>query len=196
MTTPWADAFFGKKVIISTLQTLLKPTGRTLLDLQQLCTVALNTDLVPALTSEGLLPFINNYSYVFPYGQMSKEQINILIDHFQSDINNTRYLYFAQEYTFYYVKTDPDPVKVDAVIFLYGVVRLMQKALNTSHVSVRGYNYWCPLDNGDKNWYIDNTIFKIVNSARLKPSTLRQLAEQLVEHSDLHDEALEIQNNQ
>ena len=187
LTSLWVEAFFGKQVIISTLQTLLKPSGRTLVDLQQLCTISLNTDLVPALTNEGLLPFINNYSYVYPYDQMSKSQLNILIDHFQSDVNNTRHLYFAQEYTFYYVKTEPEPVTVDAVILLYGAVRLMQKGLVSSHVNVRGHNYACELNDEDKNWYIDNTVFKIVNSSRLPSNTLRRLMQEFAEHSDASD---------
>ena len=148
----------------------------------------IKSDLVPALTSEGLLPFINNYSYVFPYDLMSKYQLNTLIEYFQSDVNNTRHLHFAQEYTFYYVKTEADPVTVDTVIFLYGAVNLMRKALVTSHVNVRGHTYACELDNDDKNWYIDNTVFKIVNSSRLQSHTLRRLAEELANDGHCNDE--------
>ena len=172
----WQQAFFGKECIVSTLQTLLRPSGQTLFDLQTLCIVAINTEIVPALTMEGLMPFSNNYSYVIPYARMTKQQLKTLIAHFEQDIHNNRQLFFAQDNNFYYVKMSTQGEYIDEVNLLYGAVTLMRSALITSHINVQGHSYACQLDDGDKAWYIDCTLFKIINSCRLHSKTVRNLA--------------------
>ena len=172
----WQQAFFGKEYIVSTLQTLLRPSGQTLSDLQTLCIVAINTELVPALTMEGLMPFSDNYSYVIPYSRMTKQQLRTLVAHFEQDAHNNRQLFFAQDNNFYYVKMSSQGEHIDEVNLLYGAVTLMRSALITSHVNVQGHSYTCQLDDCDKTWYIDCALFKIINSCRLQSRTLRSVA--------------------
>jgi hypothetical protein len=178
-TSLWFDEFFNKDNIVMTLQILLKSSGRTLLDLQQLCIIALNTDVVPALTQEGLMPFSNNFTYVIPYSRMTRAQLHALIMYFDSDKNHTRQLFFAQEHNFYYVKTDPTPQHLDEAILLYAAIFLMRQALVTSHVNIQGFNYSCTLDDADLKWLIECTIFKIINSARLQVNTMQRVGELL-----------------
>ena len=178
-TNEWFAEFFDKDNIVMTFQLLLRTSGRTLNDLQELCIVALNTDIVPALTQEGLMPFSNNYTYVIPYCRMTRAQLNALIKYFESDKNHTRQLFFAQEYNFYYVKTDPAPQVIDEALILYAAIFLMQQTLVTTHVNVQGFNYSCQLDDADQKWLIECTIFKIMNSARLQVNTMQQVRELL-----------------
>ena len=183
----WEQYFFAPNSIVSTLQTLLRPSAQVLEDLQTLCITALQTDIVPALTQEGLMPFANNYSYVFPYARMTKPQLKALIEHYQQDTHSThsvRQLLFAQDQNFYYVKTQSHGVTIDEVSLLYGAVKLMREALVTSHVNVRGQSYACELEDADKAWYIDCTLFKIINSCRLHDKTMQKLAEALEEDHD------------
>jgi hypothetical protein len=175
----WVDFFFDENNIMNSLQTLLKDSGQTLNDMVTLCTIMLNSELVPALTSEGLMPFANQYAYVIPYARMTKKQLKHLRVHFESDKPQLRNLYFARENNFYYVRTSTESVRLDASILLTAAVRLMRKALVTSHVNVSGHNFACNLDSKDCEWYIDNALFKIVNSCRLQPCTLQQVAQNL-----------------
>ena len=175
----WFEEFFDKDNIVMTFQLLLRASGRTLDDLQELCIVALNTDIVPALTQEGLMPFSNNYTYVIPYSRMTRKQLNALIKYFESDKNNTRQLFFAQEYNFYYVKTDPAPQLMEEALILYAAICLMRQALVTTHVNVQGFNYSCELDEADKKWVIECTMFKIMNSACLQVNTMQRVQELL-----------------
>lgn len=177
----WQQAFFVKDVIVSTLQTLLRPSGQTLADLQALCIVAMNTEIVPALTMEGLMPFSNNYSYVIPYSRMTKHQLQTLIAHFEQDNHSCRHLFFAQDHDFYYVKMSSRGDYIDEVNLLYGAVKLMRSALVTSHVNVQGHSYACHLEACDKTWYIDCTLFKIINSCQLHGKTMHNLAALLQE---------------
>jgi hypothetical protein len=47
------------------MQRLLRAGGRTVADLCKKCIAAHASDLVPALTPVVLMPFSNNYGYVF-----------------------------------------------------------------------------------------------------------------------------------
>ena len=61
----WTREFFHEENIMHTLQCLLRSGGRTIEDLCRMCIDASASDVVPALTPEGLMPFSNNYGYVF-----------------------------------------------------------------------------------------------------------------------------------
>jgi hypothetical protein len=61
----WTREFFHEENIMHILQCLLRSGGRTIEDLCRMCIDASASDVVPALTTEGLMPFSNNYGYVF-----------------------------------------------------------------------------------------------------------------------------------
>jgi hypothetical protein len=171
----WHHFFFGKEYIISTLQTMLRPSGQTLQDLQALCVIALKNEIVPALSHEGLMPFANQYSYVIPYSRMDKQQITALIKHIQQDIPNHRQLLFAQDHDFYYLKTDAQRQFIDEVSLLYGTIRFMRQALVTSHVNVQGHSYACELEQSEQEWHINCTLFKIINACCLHSQTMQKV---------------------
>jgi len=75
----WIQEFFDAHNIVHTLQSLLRGGGRTVADLCKMCIAAHASDLVPALTPEGLMPFSNNYGYVFRYADMTRKQIKALL---------------------------------------------------------------------------------------------------------------------
>ena len=62
----WTREFFHEENIMHTLQCLLRSGGRTIEDLCRMCIDASASDVVPALTPEGLMPFSNNYGSVVP----------------------------------------------------------------------------------------------------------------------------------
>ena len=66
-TDAWVDVFFDDKNIANTIHALLKPIGLNVENLTNLCIYAHNTDLVPSLSLEGLMPFRGKYMYVYPY---------------------------------------------------------------------------------------------------------------------------------
>jgi hypothetical protein len=75
----WIKEFFDAHNIVHTMQSLLRGGGRTVADLCKMCIAAHASDLVPALTPEGLMPFSNNYGYVFKYADMTRKQIQSLV---------------------------------------------------------------------------------------------------------------------
>jgi hypothetical protein len=75
----WIKEFFDAHNIVHTMQSLLRVGGRTVADLCKMCIAAHASDLVPAITPEGLMPFSNNYGYVFKYADMTRKQIQSLV---------------------------------------------------------------------------------------------------------------------
>ena len=108
----WTREFFHEENIMHTLQCLLRSGGRTIEDLCRMCIDASASDVVPALTPEGLMPFSNNYGYVFRYEDMNKKQIRALRAVVETMAAENRVMRCVHENNFYVVPLNKNFIKI------------------------------------------------------------------------------------
>ena len=116
----WIAEFFEADSIVHTMQSLLRGGGHTASDLCKMCIVAHESDLVPALTPEGLMPFSNNYGYVFRYSDMTKKQIKALVAVIDTMKVGDRMMRCVHENDFYIVPLCRQFIRIQDEVLLFG----------------------------------------------------------------------------
>ena len=85
LVNEWFQAFFGEDHIVYTMQAMMRNLhcvghnyNKSSNDLCTLCITMANSKIVPALTDNGLTPFLNNYGYIILFKDMSNSQLQSL----------------------------------------------------------------------------------------------------------------------
>lgn len=134
----WITEFFDEENIMYTMQCLLRNGGRTLEDLCKLCVDASASDIVAALTPEGLMPFSNNYGYVFKYEHMTKKQIRALLAIVDSMAVQNRMMRCVHENNFYIVPLNKNFVKIKDEVLIFGANSFKCKGLAYTYLQWDG----------------------------------------------------------
>ena len=110
LVNEWFQAFFGEDHIVYTMQAMMRNLhcvghnyNKSSNDLCSLCITMANSKIVPALTDNGLTPFLNNYGYVILFKDMSNSQLQSLQNiclHMQKEKQN---LFQPYSSNFYHV---------------------------------------------------------------------------------------------
>lgn len=179
----WIAHFFGEDSIVHTLQCLLRGGGRTIEDLCKLCIDANASDIVAALTPEGLMPFSNNYGYVFRYEDMNKRQLAALVAVVDSMTVRNRMMKCVHENNFYIVPLDPDFKKIADAVLLFGAASFLSQCLAQTVVGGDGSTYSQRLPAFEQERLVNAAIFRIVNSSVMSRGTLKECMHMLAAHN-------------
>jgi hypothetical protein len=175
----WFDEFFGERNIVKTTQVLLEYTSRTTEDLCAFCTALHQSSIILALTSEGLAPVAGDHLYVFPYTKMSKRQLCAI----QTTVAVSSDQFFACTYSHdQYIVTERREYKVDDALLLFAATCILLQGLNTTTTSKFGYTF-TKLDSQQVEYYVNTTVFRIVNACRMPRGVLSKTERLLHEHS-------------
>ena len=178
-TDAWVDVFFDDKNIANTLHAILKPIGFNVEDLTNLCICAHNTDLIPSLSLEGLMPFRGKYMYTLPYSAMNKNQLRTLKMLLKTKEELQQYLKCYTEQDFCMLLLGPTHKAIEDDTLLYGAHKLMKDNICTTHVAENGHIYSRCVDKSVENKIINDTLFRIVNSCSMSRSALHSAAQKL-----------------
>lgn len=178
----WISEFFTAEHIVHTLQSLLRNGGHTISDLCKLCVAANASDLVPAFTPEGLMPFSNNYGYVFRYSDMSRRQLRALVAVIDGMKTSERSMRCVHENDFYIIPLCCNFVRVDDEVLLFGACTFMQKQLMHTRIQMDGQICMQQLPPTDKDRMINAALFRIANSCVMKRGALRECMQLLETH--------------
>jgi len=178
----WIAEFFEADSIVHTMQSLLRGGGHTASDLCKMCIVAHESDLVPALTPEGLMPFSNNYGYVFRYSDMTKKQIKALVAVIDTMKVGDRMMRCVHENDFYIVPLCRHFIRIEDEVLLFGAATFMQQHLMQSRIQSNGQVCMQDLPTLDKDRMINAALFRIVNSCAVKRGALRECMQMLETH--------------
>lgn len=178
----WVAEFFGPETIVHTMQSLLRGGGRTISDLCKMCTAAHSSDLVPAFTPEGLMPFSNNYTYVFQYSDMTKRQVKALVALIDSMTGGNRSMRCVHENDFYILPLNKDFMRVRDEVLLFGAAAFMTKGLTHASRTGDGQLVHDALPEVERERIINAALFRIVNSCVLKRGALRECMQMLEAH--------------
>jgi hypothetical protein len=175
----WFDEFFGESNIVHTTQILLTYTSRTTEDLCAFCTAVHQSSIILALTGEGLVPTAGDYLYVFPYTKMSKRQLCAI----QTAVAVSSDHFFACTYSHdQYIVNERREYKVDDALLLFAATCILLQGLNTITTSKFG-NTLTKLDSKQVEYYVNATVFRIVNACRMARGVLSKTERLLHEHS-------------
>lgn len=170
----WINEFFDEQNIIHTMQCLLRNGGRTIEDLCKLCVDASASDIVAALTPEGLMPFSNNYGYVFKYEHMTKKQIRALLAIVESMAAQNRMMRCVHENNFYIVPLNKNFVKIRDEVLVFGATAFMCNGLTYTHIQWDGAASTHKLPESERERLINAAMFRIINSCAMKRGVLRE----------------------
>jgi hypothetical protein len=175
----WAKHFFDEENIVHSLQSLLRNGGHAIDDLCKLCIDASASDIVAALTPEGLMPFSNNYGYVFKYEHMTKSQIRALVKVIDAMATQNRMMRCVHENNFYVVPLNKNFVKIRDEVLLFGAASFICSEL--AHTSARpdGSIVTERVPDGERERIINAAIFRIVNSCAMKRGALSECMQML-----------------
>ena len=178
----WISEFFEADSIVHTMQSLLRCGGHTVGDLCKLCIAAHESDLVPALTQEGLMPFSNNYAYVFRYSDMTKKQIKALIAVLDAVQVGSHTMRCVNENDFYIVPLCSNFIRIQDDVLLFGAGSFMKQHLMQSRMQSNGQVCLQQLPPLEKDRMINAVLFRIVNSCAVKRGALRECMQMLETH--------------
>lgn len=170
----WITEFFDEENILYTMQCLLRNGGRTLEDLCKLCVDASASDIVAALTPEGLMPFSNNYGYVFKYEHMTKRQIRALLAIVDSMAVQNRMMRCVHENNFYIVPLNKNFMKIKDEVLIFGATSFMCKGLAYTYLQWDGTAITKKLPDSERERLINAAMFRIINSCSMKRGVLRE----------------------
>lgn len=173
----WFDEFFGESNIVNSLQTLLLGTNRTVDDLCALGTAMHKSRLILAFTSQGMVPLAGDHMYVFPFKNMSKRQLSAL-----EAAVSVHKDYFTCSYEHdNYIVHDKQERKVDNAILLFGVTCIMVHGLSSATASKFGSSL-TKLEGPQIAYYVNATLFRIVNACCMPRGTLSNAERMLHRH--------------
>jgi hypothetical protein len=178
----WIKEFFDAHNIVHTMQSLLRGGGRTVADLCKMCIAAHASDLVPALTPEGLMPFSNNYGYVFKYADMTRKQIQSLVAVIDVMKVGDRIMRCVHENDFYIVPLHKNFMRIRDEVLLFGAAAFMLKALSQSVLRHDGQLVVHELPALERERLMNAALFRIVNSCVLKRGALSECMQMLETH--------------
>jgi hypothetical protein len=178
----WIKHFFDTHNIVHTLQSLLSGGGRTVADLCKMCIAAHASDLVPALTPEGLMPFSNNYGYVFRYADMTRKQIQSLVAVIDVMKGGDRIMRCVHENDFYIVPLHKNFIRIRDEVLLFGAAAFMLKNLTQSFLRSDGQLVTQDLPALERERLMNAALFRIVNSCVLKRGALSECMQMLETH--------------
>jgi hypothetical protein len=178
----WIKEFFDAHNIVHTMQSLLRGGGRTVADLCKMCITAHASDLVPALTPEGLMPFSNNYGYVFKYADMTRKQIQSLVAVIDIMKVGDRIMRCVHENDFYIVPLHKNFMRIRDEVLLFGAAAFMIKALSQSVLRHDGQLVTHELPALERERLMNAALFRIVNSCVLKRGALSECMQMLETH--------------
>jgi hypothetical protein len=178
----WINEFFDAHNIVHTLQSLLRGGGRTVADLCKMCIAAHASDLVPALTPEGLMPFSNNYGYVFRYADMTRKQIKALVAVIDLMKVGDRIMRCVHENDFYVVPLHKNFIRIRDEVLLFGAASFMLKHLTQSLLRDDGQLVTHDLPALERERLMNAALFRIVNSCVLKRGALSECMQMLETH--------------
>jgi hypothetical protein len=170
----WIKEFFDATNIVHTMQSLLRGGGRTVADLCKLCIAAHASDLVPALTPEGLMPFSNNYAYVFKYSDMNRKQIKSLVAVIDFMRVGDRMMRCVHENDFYIVPLHKNFIRIRDEVLLFGAATFMRQCLSQSLLRNDGTLVTHELPALELDRLMNAALFRIVNSCVLKRGALSE----------------------
>lgn len=179
----WIAEFFDAENIVHTMQSLLRGGGRTISDLCKMCIAAHCSDLVPAFTPEGLMPFSNNYAYVFQYSDMTKRQVRALVAIIDSMTGGNRSMRCVHENDFYIMPINKDFLRVRDEVLLFGAAAFMTKGITHSLHTSDGQLVHDAVPEVERERIINAALFRIVNSCVLKRGALRESMQMLEAHT-------------
>jgi hypothetical protein len=179
----WTREFFHEENIMHTLQCLLRSGGRTIEDLCRMCIDASASDVVPALTPEGLMPFSNNYGYVFRYEDMNKKQIRALRTVVETMAAENRVMRCVHENNFYVVPLNKNFIKIKDEVLVFGAASFMSKCLTHTYVSGDGHTITGKLSEFEQERLINDSLFRIINSCKMRRGVLHECMRMLQAHN-------------
>lgn len=171
--------FFDEENIVHSLQSLLRNGGHAIDDLCKLCIDASASDIVAALTPEGLMPFSNNYGYVFKYEHMTKSQIRALVKVIDSMAAQNRMMRCVHENNFYVVPLNKNFVKIRDEVLLFGAASYICSELWHTYARPDGSVVSERIPDGERERVINAAIFRIVNSCAMKRGALSECMQML-----------------
>jgi hypothetical protein len=175
----WSKHFFDEENIVHSLQSLLRNGGHAIDDLCKLCIDASASDIVAALTPEGLMPFSNNYGYVFKYEHMTKSQIRALVQVIESMAAQNRMMRCVHENNFYVVPLNKNFVKIRDEVLLFGAASYICSELWHTYARPDGSVVSERIPDGERERVINAAIFRIVNSCAMKRGALSECMQML-----------------
>jgi hypothetical protein len=177
-TSPsWADEFFGESNIVHTLQILLSNTSQNIDDLCVLGTTMHKSSVLLAFTSQGMVPLAGDHMYVFPFKQMSKRQLEAL----EAAVSVYKDLFTCSYEHDNYIIHDKHESKVDDAVLLFGVSCIMVHGLSNITVSKFG-TCTTKLEEPQVAYYVNATLFRIVNACCMPRGTLHTTERMLHRH--------------
>jgi len=175
----WTTHFFDEENIVHSLQSLLRNGGHAIDDLCKLCIDASASDIVAALTPEGLMPFSNNYGYVFKYEHMTKSQIRALVKVIDFMAAQNRMMRCVHENNFYVVPLNKNFVKIRDEVLLFGAASYICSELWHTYARPDGAVVSERIPDGERERIINAAIFRIVNSCAMKRGALSECMQML-----------------
>lgn len=173
----WLDVFFGENSIVNTIQTLLLQTHRTVDDLCTLGSAIHKSSVIMAFTSRGMVPLAGDPLYVFPFEQMSKQQLSVL----RTTISNHKDYYMCSYDHDNFIVHDKQAHKVDDAILLFGVACIMVNGLSSVTTSKFGSSF-TKLKPPQVAYYVNATLFRLVNACCMPRGTLETTERMLHKH--------------
>ena len=173
----WFDEFFGESNIVNTLQFLLFHTSRTVDDLCALGTATHKSSIILAFTSQGMVPLAGDHMYVFPFKHMSKRQLDAL----QAAVSIQKDSFACSYEHDNYIIHDTHESKVDDAVLLFGVSCIIVHGLSNMTVSKFG-TCTTKLEEPQVAYYVNATLFRIVNACCMPRGTLHTAERMLHRH--------------
>ena len=179
----WTQYFFDEKNIVHSMQSLLRNGGHAVDDLCKLCIDANASDIVAALTPEGLMPFSNNYAYVFKYQHMTKPQIRALLRVIDNMAAQNRMMRCVHENNFYVVPLNKNFVRIRDEVILFGAASYMCSELSHTFARPDGAIVTERIPDDERERIVNAAMFRIINSCPMKRGALEKCMEMLQAHN-------------
>ena len=179
LVNEWFQAFFGEDHIVYTMQAMMRNLhcvghnyNKSSNDLCTLCITMANSKIVPALTDNGLTPFLNNYGYIILFKDMSNAQLQSLQNiclHMQKEKQN---LFQPYSSNFYVIPILVNQRQIDTAFVLYAAAVLLNESLHQTRITDEGDVFYETVSKEVKQEYINSCLFKILHCSALRQGVM------------------------